>query len=143
MSYTYVDLATQDAQIALDRVRHEIILGHHGSAAEFCGPDSKFHCFVAKELVFSVPRQGDLGKGSSEWTYRGHKFVATKVEEDVALLGLRLDVVRIDSSTQTPALRFWYDLNRGLVAIQGLGGTSNHLFLLRESCGFGSRSGCN
>jgi hypothetical protein len=133
---------TQNGQIAVDVAERVVILGHHGAIADFCPSNSKFSCFATKEIAFSIPRdRALLGKGS-EWIEGGHRFIVQAVDEEIVLIGQRLNVLRIESPTQQPALQFWFEINRGLVGIQGLDGPTRRLFLLRERCGFASDPKC-
>ena len=141
-SYTYVDLSTQSGQIGVDPGRKQVVVGHHGIAADFCGSDSKFTCFATKEIVFSIPRDRALYRMGVGWEFGGHRFVINGADEEVLLVGQRMNILRIDSPTQQPPLQFWFDKSRGLVGIQGLESPTRRLFLLRERCGFGSGLKC-
>lgn len=139
-TFSYVAVGDQAREIAISPDKAEVNVGHHGMRGTFCNSGG-FFCFRSDELAFAVPKEFGQAALPSKWTFDGQEFIASKSVEDISILGTRLRVHYIDIPGASPPMRYWYDLERGVVAIQGLSPNST-VFLLTRECGFAARVEC-
>ena len=139
-TFSYAGIGDRAQEISINPDDGKIVIGHHGESATFCSSGDLF-CFKSDEIAFAVPRTFGQTAQPSKWTYSGKHFVASGSAQDIRILGITLRLYSIDVPDASPPLRYWYDVERGLVAIQGLPSNSP-ILLLTEECGFGARLNC-
>jgi hypothetical protein len=139
-TFSYVGLGNQTQEISISPDIGKVTIGHRGADARFCD-SGEFLCFKSDELAFAVPRTFSQTAHRSRWTYDGQQFVASASAEDIRIIGNKLQVFFIDVPAASPPMRYWYDTERGVVAIQKLSPNSPVLLLTQE-CGFGAPPSC-
>lgn len=129
------------SNFSFDKSSGKLISGRMNLDLKFCSAQEKFICFQSDMMNFSVPIDVHTNEKLS-WSYRGHAYDGSPLSVPFQILGQKVKVYQIDSTTQDPKMRFFYSKNRGLVGFKVLGDEENVFFLSVDACGFGASRSC-
>lgn len=120
--YAYVSYAVDDSYYlgkdtyTIDTLRNVAFADHGMQPIKLCQADSKFYCFAASSVVFSVPKKGPFV--GEKWDSNGQKFTAERSEK-VRLLGKNVNVFVISTvRDETRRDFFYYSTKDGLIGIK-------------------------
>jgi hypothetical protein len=138
-SWSYYDIREPKNQFVLQSNPNRSAWLDVGGAAEFCGLDDAYQCFMAGDFQFAVPK-GFSGK-EEKWDYRGisYKVAGTSRRQ---ILGQKYVVYFVERNLGSHRLRFLFTREVGLIAIATIGEAQGMLLLLSEKCGYGAPSRC-
>jgi len=138
-TWVYSDFGNLATSISIETEAKSGAVGDLSMPLSVCPLNSEYHCFKLGSLSFSVPKRSD--SGSRSWSYEGQTYVVVRSQSSAHILGRQVDVLTIDSMSQSPQMRFYYSYDAGLLALRGIGGDSGVL-VLQEQCGFGASKKC-
>lgn len=136
-NWTYTPIGDRQAAIFFSMNDQEITSHLYKGKISFCESTEDSFCFSTEYFNFAIPKKKE--KRISEWRRNETIFNSKKLTSPIKIMGKEIDVYKI--SSQKPDVEYYYSDFYGLVAFR-VQGKDGLLFILEESCGFGSSRLC-
>ncbi|MBB6579818.1 hypothetical protein HNP33_003934 [Comamonas odontotermitis] len=136
-NWTYTPIGDGQASIFFSMNDQKITSHLYKGKISFCEKTEDFFCFSTEYFNFSIPKKKE--NRISEWRKNGISFDSKKLTSPIRIMGKEISVYKI--SSHKPDVEYYYSDFYGLVAFR-VKGNEGPLFILEESCGFGSSRLC-
>lgn len=134
-SFEYANLFNAKHLIAIQMTPPLVTSGDRAVDASFCKPRDGFACVASEWFNFAVP--SGKARFSAEWAQGGNEYKLVGSEKHT-LLGIRRDVLRIESVQKGRRHRFLYSRRDGLVGFSSEVDGQPVVFVSRRPVGFGA-----
>lgn len=134
-SFEYANLFNVRHQIAIQMTPPLVAAGDRAVDARFCKLTDEFVCVTSEWFSFAFP--SGKARLPTQWEQGGneYKLVGT---ETLVLLGIRRDVLRVESVQKGLRYRFLYSRRDGLVGFSGEVDGQPVTFVSQRAIGFGA-----
>ena len=134
-SFEYANLFDARHLIAIQMTPPLVASGDKAVDARFCKPIDGFACVTSEWLNFAVP--SGIARLPTQWEQGGNEYKLVGAEK-LALLGIRREVLRIESVRRGLRHRFLYSRRYGLVGFSSEVDGQSVTFVSQRAIGFGA-----